>query len=323
VSVAANVAYVYPDTRSQVYGGIAAETSATNSAAKATAHQVVTYNGRAVRTYFFSTSGGRTAAAEDGPWGGGPIGYLKSVDDPFDFISPYHSWGPIRYTARGLAQAAGGPAGLHDATVAVNPSRRADSVTLVGSSLSRTISGATFQARLALRSTWFRIRVLSLSASARKITYGRSVRLSGFERGLRNLGVQQRPYGGSWEAPAAIAPDSNGEFTVIASPTVTTSYRATSSTGRGAIVQVAVAPRVRVAYSGGAFSGSVAPVGAAAGKSVAIQRKTASGWTTITTARIRADGSFAVRRSVNPGTFRARAALGGGYAVGFARVIVP
>ena len=323
VAVAANVPYLYPDTRSQVYGGISAETTASNAAVDATARQVVAYNGRAVRTYFFSTSGGRTAAAEDGPWGSGPIPYLKSVDDPFDDISPYHTWGPIRYTSAALARRAGGPAGLRDATVAVNPSLRADSVTLVGASATRTISGATFQYRLGLRSTWFRIRVLSLTAARRKITYGGAVKLSGFERGLDGIGVQLRAYGGSWESPTAVSPDSSGHFEVIAKPSVTTSYRATSSAGRGAVIHVAVAPRVRVGYARGVFSGSVAPAGAAAGHTVSIQRRAASGWTTVASGTIRADGSFRVAARAAAGTYRARVALGGGYAVGTATIAVP
>src|SRR5437763_5943228 len=50
----------YADTRSQVYGGISAETPATNVAVRDTAGQIVTYRGRPATTYFFSTSGGKT-----------------------------------------------------------------------------------------------------------------------------------------------------------------------------------------------------------------------------------------------------------------------
>ena len=49
---------VYSDTRSQVYRGVAAETSATNAAVAATAGQVVLYAGKPVITYFFASSGG-------------------------------------------------------------------------------------------------------------------------------------------------------------------------------------------------------------------------------------------------------------------------
>ena len=59
---------LYPDTRSQVYLGIEHEKPSTNAAVNATAGQVVLYDGQVAKTYFFSSSGGRTASAED-VWG--------------------------------------------------------------------------------------------------------------------------------------------------------------------------------------------------------------------------------------------------------------
>src|SRR3954447_5429134 len=43
----------FNDTRSQVYRGVTAETAATNAAVRDTANQIVTYQGRAIVTYFF------------------------------------------------------------------------------------------------------------------------------------------------------------------------------------------------------------------------------------------------------------------------------
>ena len=62
----------YADTRSQVYGGVAAETESTNAAVAATRGQVVTYEGEPVVTFFFSTSGGRTENVENTNVGAGP-----------------------------------------------------------------------------------------------------------------------------------------------------------------------------------------------------------------------------------------------------------
>src|SRR5437588_8517686 len=59
---------LYPDTRSQVYRGVVAETPETNAAVQATAGQVVLFAGRVAKTFFFSTSGGRTMSAADA-WG--------------------------------------------------------------------------------------------------------------------------------------------------------------------------------------------------------------------------------------------------------------
>ena len=84
----------YADTRSQVYKGVGIETAATNAAVAATRGQIVTYDGRPVVTYFFSTSGGRTEDVENTTLGTEPKPWLKSVEDEFDSVSPRHRWGP-------------------------------------------------------------------------------------------------------------------------------------------------------------------------------------------------------------------------------------
>jgi len=91
---------LYPDTRSQVYGGVAAEVGSTNQAIAETRGEVVTYDGQPVVTFFFSTSGGRTEDVENTPLGDEPRPWLKSVDDPFDDASPRHRWGPIRMSLK-------------------------------------------------------------------------------------------------------------------------------------------------------------------------------------------------------------------------------
>ena len=95
----------YADTRSQVYGGLDAEKPATTAAVQETSTQVVLYGGKAATTYFFSTSGGRTASIEDVWPGSVPVPYLVSVPDPYDKASPYHSWGPVPITAAKLKSA--------------------------------------------------------------------------------------------------------------------------------------------------------------------------------------------------------------------------
>src|SRR5262249_3279537 len=51
---------VYRDSRSQVYGGIAAERPWTDAAIGDTAGQAITYEGRVVTAYYDSDAGGRT-----------------------------------------------------------------------------------------------------------------------------------------------------------------------------------------------------------------------------------------------------------------------
>lgn len=70
-------------TSSQVYAGISIEHPNSNKAVDETKGQIVTYNGKPAEVYFFGSSGGRTANAED-VWGGGEFPYLKSVEDPYE-----------------------------------------------------------------------------------------------------------------------------------------------------------------------------------------------------------------------------------------------
>jgi len=82
---------VYPDTRSQVYGGIAAEYPRTNRACAQTASRVLTYGGKVAMAVFSASSGGHTENVEN-VWFGEPVPYLKGVPDPWDKGSPYHRW---------------------------------------------------------------------------------------------------------------------------------------------------------------------------------------------------------------------------------------
>src|SRR5215210_2375378 len=88
----------YADTRSQMYKGVAAERPSTDAAVSATAGQIVTYGGRPVTTFFFSTSGGHTENVENSFVGSQPKPWLKGVADPFDDLSPKHKWKPITMT---------------------------------------------------------------------------------------------------------------------------------------------------------------------------------------------------------------------------------
>jgi stage II sporulation protein D len=96
-----------PDTRDQMYGGIRAEKPSTNRAIGATAGQIVTWRGAPALTYYSSTSGGRTESVHDA-WGR-TLPYLRSVPDPYDAISPHHSWGPWRFSGSTLARRLGVP----------------------------------------------------------------------------------------------------------------------------------------------------------------------------------------------------------------------
>src|SRR4051812_1454278 len=82
----------YPDTRSQMYYGMSRETSGTNQAVQATAGAVGIYGDSVASTYYFSTSGGRTENLKNSWPGSAAVPYLRSVDDPYDNMSPRHRW---------------------------------------------------------------------------------------------------------------------------------------------------------------------------------------------------------------------------------------
>ena len=145
---------LYADTRDQVYGGIRAETRETNLAVGATAGRVLTWDGRAALTYYFSTSGGRTAAAGDTlPWAP-RVPYLVSVDDPYDGASPHHTWGPYAFAAKKLASVLGLP-GLRRLDLVRAPSGRVRTVRVRWRGGTAALPGRTFQRELGLPSAWF------------------------------------------------------------------------------------------------------------------------------------------------------------------------
>lgn len=75
---------VTDDTRTQAYNGISSETKNTRRAADETSGNVVLYNGSPAQTYFYASSGGKTADVYSA-WGGGAgLDYLVSVDDSYE-----------------------------------------------------------------------------------------------------------------------------------------------------------------------------------------------------------------------------------------------
>jgi stage II sporulation protein D len=151
---------VYADTRSQVYRGVAGEVAAATAAVRATRALAVTYGVEIAQTFFHSTSGGRTAANEEGFGGGLPIAYLRSVDDPYDSLSPVHTWTvrlDDRDAQRKLASVREGDLdGLE--VSATTPTGRVSTVDVIGSDATVPVSGGEIRRLLELRSTWFTIR---------------------------------------------------------------------------------------------------------------------------------------------------------------------
>jgi stage II sporulation protein D len=149
---------VYADTRSQVYRGVTAETARTTDAVRATSGVVLMYGTSVARTLFHSSSGGRTAAVEE-IFGGAPVPYLQSVDDPYDRLSPYHDWS-VTLTddeaERRLQPVLAGDLVDVD-VVGRTPSGRAATVRVTGTLGTRDVPGATARSLLGLRSSWFSV----------------------------------------------------------------------------------------------------------------------------------------------------------------------
>jgi stage II sporulation protein D len=149
---------LYDDTRSQVYGGRASETAATNRAARRTAGQVIKAGGKTATAFFFSTSGGETENSEF--VFAEPRSYLKAVKDPADRRSPVHRW-KVRFSNSEMESKLAGLFSGNLKRIRVLKTGRSPRIVrakVVGSNGSTKVSGDTLRFRLGLRSTWARFR---------------------------------------------------------------------------------------------------------------------------------------------------------------------
>jgi stage II sporulation protein D len=314
---------LFPDVRSQVYGGVRAEQPETNAAVSATAGQVLTYGGKIADTFFYSTSGGRTLAAEDA-WGT-PIPYLVSVPDPYDSISPYHTWGPIALPAAKVGKALASPGRLLDVQTTPNASGRVASVTAIGANGESTVEATRVRAALGLRSTWFTVSVVSLAppAPGTPLVFGGTGQLAGIARNARGATIEQRPAGTSaWTPFAKIVAAKDGTFALAVKPKTTTSYRVALGTARGQPVRVPVAPLVRfypLRAAATELRGLVRPV--LPGARVDVQRLDGTQWRTLKSVQVDDRGDFAASFQLATGSYRARAIPGRGFVPGTTRVL--
>ncbi|HEX6662089.1 MAG TPA: SpoIID/LytB domain-containing protein [Gaiellaceae bacterium] len=310
---------LYPDTRSQMYLGVDHEKPSTTAAVNATAGQVVLYQGQVAKTYFFSTSGGRTMSAEDA-WGT-PVPYLVSVPDPYDTISPHHDWGPLTFTGAKLAKLLKLPGSVLDLQPDLNSSGRVKSLNVVGTKTTASIQATDLRRELGLRSTWFSVGVLSLSAPPRAVIFGNRARLNGVARGLTQTVLEQRQ-GADWQAVGSVKSGDAGAVSVVVKPSVTTQYRLASGKVSAAGVRVPVASLVRLLtpQTQTQLRGLVRPA-SVAGARVWIQRQQGAGWATVTQTTVASDGTFAVNLQLTSGVYRARVASGHGFVAGTSAVL--
>jgi stage II sporulation protein D len=311
---------LYPDTRSQVYLGIEHEKPSTNAAVAATAGQVVLYQGAVAKTYFFSTSGGRTASAED-VWGE-PVPYLVSVPDPYDTISPHHDWGPFVFTGAKLAKKLKLKGqSVVDLQPELNSSGRIKMLNVVGTKSTMAMPGTDVRKKLGLRSTWFSVGVLSLTAPAQPVTFGGRGKLTGVARGMATATLQRRD-GTSWTDVGEVKGSKDGALAMLVKPSVTSQYRLTSGKAAAAPVRVTVAPLARFypARTPDQLRGYVRPA-SLAGTTVFIQKQQGAAWPTVARVTVDPNGDFLAKLQLTTGVYRARVSSGHGFVVGFSPVL--
>jgi stage II sporulation protein D len=232
---------VYNDTRDQVYGGIRAETPVGDQAVAETKRQVLLYDGKVADTFFFSSSGGRTADVRDAFTGGKPIPYLVSVPDPWDIYSPYHNWGPVVVAGSAASKALkiAGVGGIQTQPA----TGRAKTAVVNGRNGDVILSASELRSALNLRSTWMTVGMLALSRPIGEVQPTSSVTISGKALQVKNAVLEQRDAsGGDWGPGPALTLDTDGTFSIDVAPEATTLYRLSAGTIKSAVLRVPVAP---------------------------------------------------------------------------------
>lgn len=315
---------LYADVRSQAYLGVAGEKPSTTRAVEDTAGQVVLYGGRVATTYYFSTSGGKTASAAD--VFGFVAPYLVSRPDPWDKLSPYHRWGPVLLGSRTVQAKLGTDAPVIDARGVVTPSGRLRGLTLDTASGSEQVPASLVRTALGLRSTWVTFGVLRLDRPTRgPVVFGSTTRLSGVGRGLGVPTLTVSPDGGTWSSVVTVAPDASGVVSVDVKPLRTMRYRLEAEGEASPALLVQVAPRLTLsrptAIEPNVLTGTVRPK--LPGGVVAIERRKGSAWTLAGQAVVDATGSFRLQLdpTIPPGGYRARSVATDSLVVGTSPVV--
>ena len=161
---------LYPDTRSQMYRGVSAETPATDAAVAATSAQIVTYNGAPAVTYFSSSSGGYTENIEDAWPGANALPWLRGVPDAYDDAggNPYHRWTrqlSVSSAAARLGHLVKGKLiGIRVTQHGASP--RIISALVLGTGGNTTVTGAQLQGTFGLLSTWASFTVMTAGSGS-------------------------------------------------------------------------------------------------------------------------------------------------------------
>jgi SpoIID/LytB domain protein len=282
---------LYPDQRSQMYGGVGAERDATNLAVGATAGQVLVWRDRIIPAFYFSTSGGKTSSVHDAWPRARQVPYLVSVDDPYDYLSPHHVWPTIVLSATRVAQVLH-LRGVTDMRVVENSSGRALAVRVQTARGWKRFSGQVIRTKFKLGSTDFSVQAMRLDAPPTRNLFGSHVRVEGWVRGLGRARLQQQTDGG-WQTVRQVHPDRSGRFSLSLPARRSTQLRLAYNGVAGDTVALDVAPRVLLTAEGTKLHVSVAPR-----LPLQVQRLTKRAWKPVA----RSTGTF--DRQLRPGSYR-------------------
>jgi stage II sporulation protein D len=292
---------LYSDPRSQAYGGIRAETPQTNLALGATAGQVLMWRGTIIEAMYFSSSGGRTSSVHDAFPTARQVPYLRSVPDPFDYISSRHVW-PTKVLTPAQVGAALGVTGVRDVRVVHNSSGRAAAVRVLTDHGWQRFAGRAVESDFELGSADFDIHALTIDPPSSRLVFGSHVRLTGYVRGLGRARLQQDTDRG-WVTLRPIHVLADGGFAAYLAPRRSTSYRLAYNGVAGGAVAVDVVPRVSLRLGlDGRLRALVSPA-----LPLRVERLTHAHWRPVG----RSTGFF--ERRVAPGSYRVAVAGVNGY----------
>src|SRR5579872_76588 len=283
-SVAGNGYTLYPDTRSQMYGGVSAETSATDAAVAATSGQIVTYNGSAVTTYFFSSSGGHTENVEDVWAGAAAAPWLRGVSDPYDSAggqNPYYRWTDTLSVASAARKLRGVVRGsfIGIRVVKHGASPRIVQAVVVGSAGTVQVGGYQLQSAFGLLSTYASFTTITTLPGRGSVHQSRK----GAPRPRRRSGSS----GGG-----ATQKGSQSGGSGLGSGAPSSAASSSGASGGAGILGLMRALHALSAAGAPAVHGFVFP--GRPGDQVQVQQRTATGWATITQTSLDANGAYSV-----------------------------
>lgn len=141
-------------TKDQVYGGIDGEAESTRAAVRATAGQVLTYQGNVVEALFHANSGGHTENSEQ--VFSGVIPYLRGVPD-FDQEAPNFQWS-VNFSQAQLIQRLPGLGNIISMTPQGTTAHgRVKAIKILGERGTKMMKGREFRRTLKLKSTLFQV----------------------------------------------------------------------------------------------------------------------------------------------------------------------